>query len=82
MSRWAAEHLWGPEAVGEALAEPRPETMTVDLACEVSARADPPGAFRAWSLTQPWPRYCAIVRLVAGQTQEELWHGLHDDSDT
>lgn len=79
MSRCAAVSLWGSEAVAEALAYPWPDPATVDLACEVGARADPPGAFRAWSLTQPWPRYCAIVRLVTGNTQEELWNGRDND---
>ena len=30
-------------------------------------------AFRAWALTQPWPRFCAIVRIVSGEAlREEL----------
>ena len=82
MSRRAADSLWGPEAVTEALAEPWPDPMTVELSCEVSTRADPPGAFRAWSLAQPWPRYCAIVRLVAGKTRKELFNGTDDYSHT
>ncbi len=72
MSRWAADALWGPEAVALALEEPYPDPVTLELAREVSARADPPGAFRAWALTLPWPRFCAVVRLVAGVTGKEL----------
>jgi len=72
MSRSTAEGIWGPEAVALALEEPYPEPVTLELAREVSARADPPGAFRAWALTLPWPRFCAVVRLVSGVTRKEL----------
>lgn len=48
--------------------------MTQELAREVSRRAKslPPGAFRAWSLTQPWPKFCAIVRIVSGQALDDM----------
>jgi len=72
MGRRAARALWGAEAVAAALAEPAPEPVSVALAAEVERRADPPGAFRAWSLAQPWPRFCAVVRLVSGAERRRL----------
>ena len=66
MSRATANALWGRRAVSEALAEPWPLAPTEALCLEISRRADPPGAFRAWSLTLPWPAFCAVVRLVTG----------------
>jgi hypothetical protein len=79
MTRESADDLWGPDAVAHALAFAEPDPITVDLAREVERRAQslPPGAFRAWALTQPWPRFCAIVRIVSGEAlREEL-----DDDD-
>jgi len=67
-----ATELWGRAAVRKALAEAEHEPITEALTREVARRADPPGAFRAWSLAQPWPRFCAVVRLVAGVAQAEL----------
>ncbi len=69
MTRETADLLWGHDAVEHALAFDKPDPLTDDLAEEVGrrARALPPGAFRAWALTQPWPRFCAIVRLVSGE---------------
>ncbi len=72
MSRETAEVLWGAEAVRHALAEPAPDEVTPQLAAEVRANADPPGGFRAWALAQPWPRFCAIVRVVSGAVREEV----------
>lgn len=72
MSRGTADAIWGGEVVELALNEPAPESVTPELAGEVKRRADPPGAFRAWALTLPWPRFCAVVRLVAGETRKEL----------
>ena len=70
--RATAATLWGPEAVARALAESTPEAPSVGLAAEVERRADPPGGFRAWALAQPWPRFCAVVRIVTGTTAAEL----------
>jgi hypothetical protein len=76
MSLEAAVELWGAEAVRLALDDTGAEEPTVELATEISQRADPPGAFRAWALAQPWPRFCAIVRVVAGTIREEtMSHG-------
>ena len=67
-----AAEIWGGAAVRKALAEPDPEPITDALAREVSRRADPPGAFRAWTLALPWPRFCAVVRVVTGVSQAEM----------
>ena len=64
--------IWGDAAVARALAEPAPEPVSAELAAEVKRRADPPGAFRAWALSLPWPRFCAVVRIVAGVEAEDL----------
>ncbi len=68
----AAKALWGAEAVRKALDEPNPDPITAELADEVEQNADPPAAFRAWALAQPWQRFCAIVRIVSGAEREEV----------
>jgi hypothetical protein len=73
VTREAADGLWGAEAVERALADPDPEPITRELVHQCRERtALPPGAFRAWTLTQPWPRFCAIVRIVSGVAREEM----------
>ncbi len=72
MSLETARALWGAEATDRALLEPAPDTPTADLASDVGAHSDPPAAFRAWALAQPWARFCAIVRIVTGTTRKEL----------
>jgi hypothetical protein len=74
-ARAAAVELFGDEAVELALGEPDPEAVTGALVAEIGQRADPPGAFRAWALAQPWERFCAIVRVVAGETRKGLLDG-------
>ncbi|MDI3291973.1 hypothetical protein [Polyangium sp. 15x6] len=54
-----------------ALEEPEHEPITEALLSAIQRQADPPGAFRAWALSQPWSRFCAIVRVVAGAIDEE-----------
>lgn len=81
MTLATAHALWGREAVSRALAEPGHDPATAELAREVKARADPPGAFRAWALAQPWPKFCAIVRIVAGIEREKV-EGSTDGSAT
>lgn len=71
MSRWAAVELFGADAVERALADEHPEPVTAELAHEVERRADPPGALRAWALAQPWPRFCAVVRIISGDIRRE-----------
>jgi hypothetical protein len=72
VTRETANAVWGSEAVERALADSDPAPVTEELAAEVRRRADPPGAFRAWALAQPWPRFCAIVRVVSGAYREEV----------
>ena len=64
--------VWGEEATRLALEESQPDPVTGELAVEVKTHADPPGAFRAWTLAQPWPRFCAIVRIVSGEVRREV----------
>ena len=80
MTRETADTLWGAEAVAHALGYELPDPITDELAKEIGLRAKqlPPGAFRAWSLTQPWPKFCAIVRIVSGQALREE---LQEDDD-
>ena len=79
MSRWAADALWGEDLVGRALAEPEPEPVTVELARAVETLADPDDpdaeAVLRGMTNLPWRRFCAVVRLVAGVTREELLDG-------
>lgn len=76
MSRVTADTIWGSEAVDLALKEANPDALTATLVDEIVSRIDPPGAFRAWSLEQPWPRFCAIVRVVSGALIDEVMkHG-------
>lgn len=76
MSRAAAVALWGPDAVRRALGEHDPEPVTDALAAEVQrqaeAHADDPGALARWALGLPWPRFCAVVRIVAGDAARDL----------
>ena len=74
MTRDTANAFWGADAVEHALRYDEHDPITDDLLAEVGRRARslPSGAFRAWSLTQPWPKFCAIVRIVSGEA-------LHDE---
>lgn len=81
MSLETAHALWGPEAVALALAEAEPDEATGDLAREVVRRADPPGAFAAWALAQPWPRFCAVVRIVSGEVRRDVERAAKEERD-
>ena len=70
--REAAEAIFGADAVRAALDEENPEPVTSNLAAEVHRRANPPGALRAWALSQPWSRFCAVVRIISGVAKKEL----------
>ncbi|WP_437961347.1 helix-turn-helix transcriptional regulator [Sorangium sp. So ce119] len=72
MSFSIACKIWGSAAVRHALAEPNPDPATRELCQKILKHADPPGAFRAWALAQPWPRFCAIVRIVSGEERREV----------
>lgn len=71
MSRETADALFGEGAVARALAEKNTERITRELASEVERRADPPGALRAWALSLPWPRFCAVVHIISGEVRRE-----------
>lgn len=67
--------LWGEAVVKTALEEPAPEPVTLELAREVELRSrsgEAPVAFARWALSLPWPRFCAVARIVAGVTREDL----------
>jgi hypothetical protein len=72
----SAVALWGSEVVRRALDEPIVEAASPELAREVSARATDAPALARWALTQRWPRFCAIVRIVTGDAAHDL---LEDD---
>jgi anti-sigma factor RsiW len=72
LTRWTADQLWGPEAVQKALAEPSPDPVTAELVREAQAYVDSPGALRSWALAQPWPRFCAVVRIISGTILSEV----------
>lgn len=73
MTREDAVELWGHAPVAAAL-EGRPDPPTADLIADVRNRAGEmtDAEFSAWALSLPWPRFCAVVRLVAGVTRAEL----------
>lgn len=77
MTRETAIAFWGAEAVDHALRYEAPEPITDELTRDVEERSQrlPPGAFRAWTLTQPWPRFCSIVWIISGALRERLATG-------
>lgn len=81
MTRQTAEAIWGEEAVREALGAPSPSPVTAELLRQIKRRRDPPGAFRAWALSLPWPDFCAVVRVVAGVTADDLLQEEDNDHD-
>ena len=79
MSREAALALWGAEVVERALSDPAPEPASEELARLIEEKAielRDDAAVARWALALPWARFCAVVRIVAGKTREEL---LGDD---
>jgi len=73
MSKNTAHELWGADVVRRALANPAPELTSAELVHEAQRwLAVSPGAFRTWSLAQPWPRFCAVVRIVSGTIRAEV----------
>ncbi len=78
MSSETALALWGEAAVRRALGEPNPEPVAEELAGEVARKADElrdDEALASWARSLPWPRFCAVVRIVAGVTREDLLGG-------
>jgi len=78
-TRKDAYDLWGEEAVEKALDEPKPTPYSERYLLFVQDRARelPPAAFRLWALSQPWPDFCFIVRIVSGVLREELMREVH-----
>jgi hypothetical protein len=74
MTRETANELWGPDVVDRALRDEHPEPITRELTQELARRAKtlPLGAFRAWTLTQPWPKFVTIVAIISGAVREEF----------
>ncbi len=68
----SAVALWGADVVEKALAERSPDPATPELAREVHAHATDPHALARWALTLPWHRFCAVVRMAAGETRHDL----------
>lgn len=83
MTRETADALWGSDAVEHALREEEPEPLTRELTQELQRRVStlPAGAFRAWTLSQPWPRFCTIVAIVSGAVRDELDSLEENDDD-
>jgi len=75
MTRATAFALWGFDVVDKALAEPAAEPITKELAELVGSKANElrdDAALARWALSLPWPRFCAVVRIVSGLMREEL----------
>lgn len=71
-TRADAVALWGAVVVDLALkADPEaPEDHELVRLVAVRARsATSDAAFARWGLSLPWPRFVALVRLVAGETR-------------
>jgi hypothetical protein len=83
VTREDAYEFWGREAVEHALLEKDSDPITSELLQEIRSqtRALPPAAFRAWALAQSWPKFCTIIRIVAGVVREEFEQKLDDDID-
>jgi len=78
-TRQDADDLWGHDVVERALAEPNPKPFSRFYVLFVGDRAAelPPAAFRLWALSQPWPDFCLIVRIVSGVLRDELMREVH-----
>ena len=78
-TRADAVALWGAAVVDRALNSPEESEHFVDNIAEftddltaIAARArgaTSDAGFARWALTLPWPRFVALVRLVAGETR-------------
>jgi len=73
MTRENAESLWGAEAVALALAASI-TTLDPDLLAKVELAESKynDAGFAAWATRLPWPQFCAVVRLVAGEARRWL----------
>jgi len=72
--------LWGHEVVERALVEV-PPPMTPAFAREVAHHASlsrhDPHALARWALSLSWPRFVAVVHLVAGETRDTIMTPEH-----
>ena len=73
MTRENAESLWGAEAVALALAASitKPDPDLVEKVERATAKYSDAG-FAAWATRLSWPQFCAVVRLVVGETRRWL----------
>jgi len=46
-----------------------PEDSELGVIAAAARNAPSDAAFARWGLTLPWPRFVALVRLVAGETR-------------
>jgi hypothetical protein len=69
-TRADAVALWGAAVVDRALADPEvPEDLELVGIVDAARSATSDAAFARWGLSLPWPRFVALVRLVAGETR-------------
>lgn len=69
-TRADAVALWGAAVVDRALRDVHevPEDYLSGI-IDAARNAPSDAAFARWALTLPWPRFVALVRLVAGETR-------------
>ena len=71
-TRADAVALWGAAVVDRALmvdVHEVPEDPELGGIVDAARRATSDAAFARWGLSLPWPRFVALVRLVAGETR-------------
>lgn len=63
------EALFGVDAVKLALAEPDYADVDQELLGKLERMnaSGGPGFVRSWALSEPWPVFCAIVRVLSGE---------------
>lgn len=61
--------LFGADAVKLALAEPDYADIDGELLAKLERlnASGGPGFVRSWALSEPWPVFCAIVRVLSGE---------------
>ena len=71
-TRADAVALWGAAVVDHALmvdVHEVPEDHELVGIVDAARSATSDAAFARWGLSLPWPRFVALVRLVAGETR-------------
>jgi hypothetical protein len=78
-TREDADDLWGRDVVERAFAEPNPTPYSerYDLFVHDRIAELPYAAFRLWALSQSWPDFCLVVRIVCGTARDELTRVVH-----